>query len=450
MDALILAGGDGTRLLPLTKNKPKVMIKIYGLPILERSLHVLKRAGIKRAVIVTGFRGEVIKNYFGHTWKGMEIVYKETDWYEDGILKSVIKAKDVIRDRFVFLCGDTIPEEKSLTLALTKKGDMVVSIRNSEEDSVVAQVSSGGRVKNIGMRKDMKKYNFSVAGISVNEPVFFEAVQECLMSGEYDRPNAIQRMIQKGYVVNSFDISSHALLEIDSIADLNRAKKFIFDEAVRTRIKNPGWFKKIFNFPISFPLTKLLAGTNVAPNQITFLCFMLFAASGLLLSLRHFWAGGILCYLGAMFDAVDGKISRLKFKSTYLGKFADSMVDRLCELSVVAGLMLGIYFSSHNYLIFLLGSLCIFFLLGRFYCQGLYYEFMNERIHSSWRWKKSFSSRILDLANRDLNFFIVMISCLMKYPLIGLSYMALSAGSAFIIRAIQTWKTMKWIKKPAF
>ena len=110
MDALILAAGDGTRLFPLTKDKPKVMIKIYGVPILERSLHALKNVGVKRVIIVIGYKGEVIEKYFGNKWEGMEIIYKKTDWYEDGILKSAIKGKDVIKGRFIFFCGDTIPE----------------------------------------------------------------------------------------------------------------------------------------------------------------------------------------------------------------------------------------------------------------------------------------------------------------------------------------------------
>jgi|GEM_PF-1537251 len=443
MDALILAAGDGTRLLPFTKDKPKVMIKIYGVPILERSLHVLKNVGVKRVIIVIGYKGEVIKKHFGDKWGRMEIIYKETDWYEDGILKSAIKAKDAFKNRFIFLCGDTIPEEKSLKLALEKEGDIVISVRNLNEDSVVAQVSKIGTVKNIGMRKEMKKFNATVAGISVNDPVFFDAVEDCVKNNKFDRPDAITWMIKKGYKVNSFDISNGTLLEIDSFHDLKRAKKVIFENAVKERIKNPGLFKKLFNFPISIPLTKLLVKTSLMPNQITFISLLFFIIAGVLFSLKHFILGGILCYLGAMLDAVDGKISRLKFKSSYLGKFSDSMSDRFCELSIVIGLTFGVYFSTRNYLIFLLGLLSIFFLLGRFYSQGLYYEFMNERIHSSKKWKGSKSSKLVELANRDLNFFIVLISCLLSFPIIGLGYMAFSASLAFFIRAFQTMKTLK-------
>ncbi len=447
MDALILAAGDGTRLFPLTKDKPKVMIKIYGIPILERSLHVLKNVGVKRVVIVIGYKGEVIKRYFGDKWGGIEIIYKETDWHEDGILKSAIKAKDAFKNRFIFLCGDTIPEEKSLKLALEKKGDIVISVRNLKEDSVVAELLESGIVRNIGMRKDMKKFNVTVAGISVNEPVFFDAVEDCINNKKFDRPDALQWMIKRGYKVNSFNISNDILLEIDSFNDLRAAKKVIFERAVRQRIKNPGLFKKLFNFPISKPLTKLVARTNLKPNQITFISLLIFIAAGVFFSLKHFIIGGILCYSGAMFDAVDGKISRLKFKSSYLGKFFDSVSDRFCELSVVIGLTFGMYFSLHNNLIFFLGLLSAFFILGRFYSQGLYYEYMNERIHSSKKWKGSKSAKIVELANRDLNFFIVLISCLVGYPIIGLGYMAFSAALAFFIRTFQTMIVLKTTKR---
>jgi phosphatidylglycerophosphate synthase len=298
------------------------------------------------------------------------------------------------------------------------------------------------------MRRDMKKFNATVAGISVNEPIFFDAVEDCINNNKFDRPDALQWMIKRGYKVNSFNISNDMLLEIDSFNDLRAAKKVIFERAVRQRIKNPGLFKKLFNFPISKPLTKLVARTNLKPNQITFISLLLFIAAGVFFSLKQFIIGGILCYSGAMFDAVDGKISRLKFKSSYLGKFFDSVSDRFCELSVVIGLTFGIYFSTHNNLIFFLGLLSTFFIIGRFYSQGLYYEYMNERIHSSKKWRGSKSSRVVELANRDLNFLIVLISCIIGYPIIGLGYMALSATLAFSIRTVQTMIILKMTKRP--
>ena len=161
---------------------------------------------------------------------------------------------------------------------------------------------------------------------------------------------------------------------------------------------------------------------------------ILLVFAGILFSLKHFVIGGILCYSGAMLDAVDGKISRLKFKSSNFGKFFDSTLDRISEFSVVTGLTLGIYFLTNNYLIFLLGITCIFFIGIRFYFHGLYFKSANERIYIMW--KKSKSSNIANISNRDLNFFIISVSSLINYPIIGLVYITFSATLTFLIMII--------------
>ena len=74
---------------------------------------------------------------------------------------------------------------------------MVIGVRNSKDDSVVAEVLKSGIVENIGMRKNMEGFNATVAGISVNEPVFIDAIEDCIKNNKFDRPDAIKRMIQK-------------------------------------------------------------------------------------------------------------------------------------------------------------------------------------------------------------------------------------------------------------
>ena len=192
MNALILAAGDGTRLLPLTMDKPKVMIKIWSVPILERLLFSLKEAGIKRAVIVVGYRSEIIINYFGNQWRGIEIVYKKVDYYEDGILSSAVMGEDAINERFIFLCGDTILEPETIKRAIEMQGDLVVGVRNERiEESVGALVGEDNRISNIGMQKEMKEWNRVVTGIAVCEPSFLKGVRSCVDSGNLDRPSAM-------------------------------------------------------------------------------------------------------------------------------------------------------------------------------------------------------------------------------------------------------------------
>lgn len=75
-EAILLVGGFGTRLRPLTNHRPKPMLPIASLPVTEHQLAMARRAGIKRIVLATSYLSEVFIPYFGDGAKwGMEIKY---------------------------------------------------------------------------------------------------------------------------------------------------------------------------------------------------------------------------------------------------------------------------------------------------------------------------------------------------------------------------------------
>ncbi len=65
MYALIIAGGEGERLRPLTSDRPKPMIQVGGRPILEYQMDWLRREGVSDVVVLCGYKGEVIQKHFG-------------------------------------------------------------------------------------------------------------------------------------------------------------------------------------------------------------------------------------------------------------------------------------------------------------------------------------------------------------------------------------------------
>ena len=73
---ILLVGGFGTRLMPLTKNTPKPMLTVAGLPVTEHQLAMAKRAGITTVVLATSYLSEVFIPYFGDGSKwGMNLLY---------------------------------------------------------------------------------------------------------------------------------------------------------------------------------------------------------------------------------------------------------------------------------------------------------------------------------------------------------------------------------------
>lgn len=108
MQAVILAGGLGTRLKPLTKTVPKVMVQINNRPFIAYLLELLSNNGIKNVVMCTGYLGEQIKEYLGDGRRfEVKIVYSEEKENLLGTGGAIKQAQGFLDERFFIINGDT-------------------------------------------------------------------------------------------------------------------------------------------------------------------------------------------------------------------------------------------------------------------------------------------------------------------------------------------------------
>ena len=108
MKAVILAGGLGTRLRPLTYKKPKPMLPLGGKPMLEHLIKWIKKNNVKEIVLCTSYLHKTIENYFGNGKKfGVSIEYaiSKKPLATAGQLKT---AEKLVDDTFVCVYGDSI------------------------------------------------------------------------------------------------------------------------------------------------------------------------------------------------------------------------------------------------------------------------------------------------------------------------------------------------------
>ena len=114
MVALILAGGRGERLRPLTDNLPKPMVPVCGKPILEHQVEWLKAGGITDVVFLAGYRWEAIENYFrdGRDF-GFNAHYsvEPSPLGRGGAIKMGLAKVPEAEDTVAVLNGDTITDE---------------------------------------------------------------------------------------------------------------------------------------------------------------------------------------------------------------------------------------------------------------------------------------------------------------------------------------------------
>jgi len=162
MQAVILAGGLGTRLGELTTAMPKVMIPFHGKPFLYYVIRLLENQDIKDIVICVGYLGEQVKDFFGNGHKlGVDIKYSEESEKLLGTGGALKKAHGILNRYFLVLNGDTyLPvdyhEVEREYLRLRRKALMVVY--NNEVDT--------GVENNIALGNDKMVVRYEREGVS--------------------------------------------------------------------------------------------------------------------------------------------------------------------------------------------------------------------------------------------------------------------------------------------
>ena len=135
--AIILAGGLGTRLRPFTYSNPKPMFKFFGKPFLEYLILRLKSEGINEIVLLLGYLADVIVDYFkdGKDF-GISIKYSISD-QEDLTGERLIKSKKLLNDNFILLYCDNywpLNLDKMTELFYSTNSDAMITVYNNKDN----------------------------------------------------------------------------------------------------------------------------------------------------------------------------------------------------------------------------------------------------------------------------------------------------------------------------
>lgn len=156
-EAIILAGGLGTRLRSVVPDAPKVMAGVAGQPFLAYLLQFLEGNGLRRIVLATGYRSEAIREFFGSRFGGLELVYSVED-EPLGTGGALLRAIPYVQGAFTWvLNGDTFLrlDYKHLVSQLETypEPELVVALRRIEDASRYgAAIVADGRIQGFRTR----------------------------------------------------------------------------------------------------------------------------------------------------------------------------------------------------------------------------------------------------------------------------------------------------------
>ena len=184
---ILLVGGMGTRLMPLTRDTPKPMLPIAGLPVTEHQLLAAKRAGIKTIVLATSYLSEVFTPYFGDgsRW-GLDVRYavEETPLGTGGAIKNAAAALNLTAgsdEPIVIFNGDVLSSHdlgKQIQEHVANRADVTLHLTHVEDARAYGcvPVDENGRVTAFLEKMENPITNTINAGSYVFHPSVIETI----------------------------------------------------------------------------------------------------------------------------------------------------------------------------------------------------------------------------------------------------------------------------------
>ena len=185
MKAVIMAGGEGTRLRPQTSNLPKPMLPLVGRPMMEHIISLLRRHGVSDIVVTVAFLPNAIRNYFGDGSElGVRMVYA-TEETPLGTAGSVRNAREELTERFLVISGDVLTDlDLSSLVEFHAKSDALAtlalcSVENPLEFGIVITREDGSVERFLEKPGWGQVFSDTInTGIYVLEPEIFDLIPE--------------------------------------------------------------------------------------------------------------------------------------------------------------------------------------------------------------------------------------------------------------------------------
>lgn len=190
--AVILAAGKSERCQPLTLTRPKPLLEFAGTTILEHTLSQLKGL-VKRVIIVTGYKAEMVQERIGPKWKGLKIEYV-TQEEQLGTGHALLSAKQKLKGAFLVLNGDDIYHGEDLgSLMKLKRGILVQEHEHPERFGVVS--TAGTEVTGFVEKPEQPVGNLVNCGAYLLDDAIFSFLGKTKRSprGEYELTSALNQ-----------------------------------------------------------------------------------------------------------------------------------------------------------------------------------------------------------------------------------------------------------------
>ena len=211
MQAVVLAAGEGTRLRPLTEDKPKGMVEVDGKPILTHCFEQVVDLGAEELIVVVGYEKEKIIEHYGDDFHGVPITYTHQR-EQQGLAHALLTVEEHIDDDFMLILGDNIFEANLSDVVNRQREEradaafLVEEVPWEEASRYgVCNTNKYGEITDVVEKPDDPPSNLVMTGFYTFTPAIFHACHLVQPSdrGEYEISEAIDLLIQSGRTIDA-------------------------------------------------------------------------------------------------------------------------------------------------------------------------------------------------------------------------------------------------------
>lgn len=226
------------RLRPLTDERPKCLLTVGSRTLLQRTFDAMIAAGISEFVVVTGYRGEMIRDFLLNTYPSSLTFHflHNADYEHNNNIYSLWMTRELVRGReFLLLDSDILFDPAIIQRMLQEPGTALALNRHElGEEEIKVIVDSNNQVVEISKVCSPSEAIGESVGIEKMEADYSEALfaeLDRMIEGEglidifYER--AFERLIPQGHSFHIVDTTDYFSIELDTVNDFNSARELI-------------------------------------------------------------------------------------------------------------------------------------------------------------------------------------------------------------------------------
>jgi dTDP-glucose pyrophosphorylase len=232
--AVLLAAGRGTRMESLTDDCPKPMLPLQGRPLLAHQIERLEEAGVRRILVVTGYKAEIVEQYFDLHPAAVAEIHFQVQAQQDGTGSAAALARNFVgQDPFLLTYGDILVEPKVYESLFERLEDAEAALTVKDIDDPyrgAAVYVDDDKVMRIIEKppRGSSTTRWVNAGVYCFRPSVFDELDRIRLSprGEYELTDAVIQMLRKGVKFGWLPIDGF-WKDVGRPEDLREAAEFV-------------------------------------------------------------------------------------------------------------------------------------------------------------------------------------------------------------------------------